>query len=164
MRTSSIIFNPTQTGPSAVLNHPEHWNKSALRVTDERKSHEQDSAHPRHRGAFTNVRRIIKMRCCSHLFEISNVIPKTPTGCEECLKIGDQWLHLRLCMTCGHVGCCDDSKNTHARKHFHSTNHPFIKSFESGEDWGWCYIDELLFESFPGSLTTQWCGVLGASH
>ncbi len=72
-------------------------------------------------------------------------------------------VHLRLCVTCGHVGCCDDSKNKHATKHFHLSNHPIIKSFEPGEDWGWCYIDELFFESFPGSLTTQWCGALGAT-
>jgi hypothetical protein len=87
------------------------------------------------------------MNCCSHLFEIGNVTPRTPNGCEECLKIGDRWLHLRLCVTCGHVGCCDDSKNKHAAKHFHSTNHPLIKSFEPGEEWGWCYVDELLLES-----------------
>ncbi len=101
------------------------------------------------------------MNCCSHLFEIGSVTPNTPNGCEECLKMGDLWLHLRLCVTCGHVGCCDDSKNQHAVKHFHSTNHPLIKSFEPGEDWGWCYVDELFFESFPGSLTTQWCGASG---
>ena len=103
------------------------------------------------------------MNCCSHLFEIANVTPKTPNGCEECLKIGDGWLHLRLCVTCGHVGCCDDSKNRHASKHFHETNHPIIKSFEPDEEWGWCYVDELLLESVPGSLTTEWCGVLGAT-
>jgi uncharacterized UBP type Zn finger protein len=84
------------------------------------------------------------MNCCAHLFEIGEVTPKTPNGCEECLKIGDRWLHLRLCVTCGHVGCCDDSKNKHAAKHFHSTNHPLIKSFEPDEEWGWCYVDELL--------------------
>lgn len=104
------------------------------------------------------------MKCCSHLFEINTVTPKTPNGCEECLQIGDRWVHLRLCETCGHVGCCDDSKNKHAAKHFHSTNHPLIKSFEPGEDWGWCYVDELFIESFPGSLTTEWCGVLGAAR
>ena len=60
------------------------------------------------------------MSCCSHLPENSNVTPKTPNGCEECLKLGDRWIHLRLCATCGHVGCCDDSKNKHAVKHFHS--------------------------------------------
>ena len=103
------------------------------------------------------------MNCCSHLFEIGEVTPKTPNGCEECLKIGDRWLHLRLCVTCGHVGCCDDPKNKHAAKHFHSTNHPLIKSFEPDEEWGWCYVDELLLESLPGSLTTEWCGVLGAT-
>lgn len=101
------------------------------------------------------------MNCCSHLFEISDVAPKTPQGCEECLKMGDRWVHLRLCIICGHVGCCDDSKNKHATKHFHSTNHPIIKSFEPGEDWGWCYVDELFFESFPGSLMTEWCGAPG---
>jgi len=101
------------------------------------------------------------MQCCSHLSDFNNVTPKTPSGCEECLKMGDRWVHLRLCMTCGHVGCCDDSKNTHARKHFQSTTHPLIKSFEPGEDWGWCYLDELFFESLPGSFTTEWCGALG---
>ena len=101
------------------------------------------------------------MRCCSHLFEVGNAAPRTPNGCEECLKVGDRWVRLRLCLTCGHVGCCDDSKNKHAAKHFHSTNHPFIRSFEPGEDWGWCYVDELFFESFPGALTTLWCGAPG---
>src|SRR5580765_1769833 len=111
----------------------------------------------------SNIRRISIMNCCSHLFEIGDVIPSSPNGCEECLKMGDQWLHLRLCVTCGHVGCCDDSKNQHAAKHFHSTHHPLIKSFEPDEEWGWCYVDELLLESVPGSLTTEWCGVLGAT-
>ena len=100
------------------------------------------------------------MASCSHLDRIRPVHPNT-SGCEECMKTGDEWVHLRLCMECGHVGCCDDSKNTHARKHFHSTTHPLIKSFEPGEDWGWCYVDELFFESFPGSFTTEWCGALG---
>ena len=103
------------------------------------------------------------MNCCSHLFEIDNVTPRTPNGCEECLKMGDRWLHLRICVSCGHVGCCDDSKNKHAAKHFHSTNHPLIKSFEPDEEWGWCYVDELLLESVPGSLMSEWCGVLGAT-
>ena len=63
--------------------------------------------------------------------------------CEECLKIGGRWVHLRECMTCGHIGCCDSSKNKHARKHFHATEHPIIRSFEPGEDWRWCYVDEI---------------------
>lgn len=62
-------------------------------------------------------------------------------GCEECLAKGGQWVHLRLCLTCGHVGCCDDSPGRHATRHFHSTRHPVIKSFEPGEDWAWCYKD-----------------------
>ena len=84
---------------------------------------------------------------CPHLNEIKEDIrPVTPEGCEECLKMGDSWVHLRLCLTCGHVGCCNQSKNKHATKHFISTNHPVIKSFQPGEDWMWCYVDELFME------------------
>lgn len=82
---------------------------------------------------------------CKHLNQIHDVSPRT-TGCEECLKLGDEWVHLRLCMTCGHVGCCDESKNKHATRHHHSTRHPIIRSLEEGETWYWCYPDELLFE------------------
>ena len=63
-------------------------------------------------------------------------------GCEDCLKIGDRWVHLRLCLTCGHVGCCDSSKNKHAATHFHAAKHPIVQSFQPGEDWRWCYVDE----------------------
>jgi uncharacterized UBP type Zn finger protein len=76
-----------------------------------------------------------------HLVEIRNVTPSAD-GCEDCLRIGSQWVHLRLCLTCGHVGCCDSSPNRHARRHFHSSSHPIIQSFEPGEDWRWCYVDE----------------------
>jgi len=79
---------------------------------------------------------------CTHLDQIQDVKPHT-NGCEECLKTGDTWVHLRLCMICGHVGCCDSSKNKHATKHFHKTNHPIMRSIEPGEDWGWCFIDEV---------------------
>ena len=79
------------------------------------------------------------------LDEIADVKPKTK-GCEECLKMGDTWVHLRLCRRCGHVGCCDSSKNKHATKHFHATKHPIVQSIEPGEDWFWCYIDEVMFE------------------
>jgi len=84
---------------------------------------------------------------CQHLSNLTeNVTPITPEGCQECLKMGDSWVHLRICMECGHVGCCDQSKNKHATKHFHKTKHPVIKSFQPGEDWMWCYIDEILVE------------------
>jgi uncharacterized UBP type Zn finger protein len=86
---------------------------------------------------------------CSHLDQIKRVKPpvKPKTkGCEECLKMGDSWVHLRLCLSCGHVGCCDDSKNKHATKHFRSTKHPIVRSLEKGENWMWCYVDELMFE------------------
>jgi hypothetical protein len=77
--------------------------------------------------------------------------PVTPSGrgCEECLRDGTEWLHLRLCMTCGHVGCCDDSPMKHATAHFHATNHPVIRSFEPGESWGWCFVDERFYDPLP---------------
>ncbi|HEY4000797.1 MAG TPA: UBP-type zinc finger domain-containing protein [Candidatus Xenobia bacterium] len=78
---------------------------------------------------------------CTHASHIHAVQP-TGRGCLECTQTGDTWVHLRLCMECGHVGCCDSSRNKHATKHFHQTQHPVIKSYEPGETWGWCYVDE----------------------
>lgn len=89
---------------------------------------------------------------CSHKDQISDVEARTD-GCEECLKIGDEWVHLRLCLACGHVGCCDQSKNRHATKHHHRTRHPLVRSFEPGEDWVWCYVDEVLMEA-NGEIAT----------
>ena len=74
-----------------------------------------------------------------HLKMICDVTPSAE-GCEDCLRIGSSWVHLRLCLTCGHVGCCDFFPHKHARKHFHETKHPIIQSFEPGEDWRWCYV------------------------
>jgi len=85
---------------------------------------------------------------CKHLAEIRDVTPSAE-GCEDCLKIGGTWVHLRLCMSCGHVGCCDNSPNRHATKHYNSIKHPIIRSFESGEDWGYCYPDDLFYEQLP---------------
>lgn len=79
---------------------------------------------------------------CSHLNQIK-VENTRKHECEECVKMGDTWVHLRLCLICGQVGCCDSSKNKHATKHFHSTSHPLIRSIEPGERWVWCYVDEL---------------------
>jgi uncharacterized UBP type Zn finger protein len=79
---------------------------------------------------------------CTHLDSVLTDRP-TSAGCEECLKLGDTWVHLRLCRTCGHVGCCDDSKNKHAARHFRTTGHPIMSSLESGEDWSWCYVDAI---------------------
>ncbi|MFI5311927.1 MAG: ubiquitin carboxyl-terminal hydrolase 14 [Gemmatimonadales bacterium] len=86
---------------------------------------------------------------CAHFDEVRGVEPRTPEGCEECLATGGQWVHLRLCLTCGHVGCCDNSPGRHATKHYHASKHPIIRSFEPDEGWGWCYIDEEFFESMP---------------
>lgn len=88
------------------------------------------------------------MNGCEHLKEIKQVTPSAD-GCEDCLKIGARWVHLRLCESCGHVGCCDSSPNRHATRHFHRTNHPIVKSFEPGEEWGYCYIDDRFYETLP---------------
>jgi uncharacterized UBP type Zn finger protein len=80
---------------------------------------------------------------CTHLDQVQDVTPNTQ-GCQECLAAGESWVHLRLCLICGHVGCCDDSKNKHATQHFHATGHPLMKSLEPGEDWTWCFVDRIL--------------------
>ncbi len=79
---------------------------------------------------------------CTHLNQIRRVKPSA-NGCEDCLKIGGRWVHLRLCKSCGHVGCCDSSPNKHASKHFRTSGHAIVQSFEPGEDWGWCYAHEM---------------------
>lgn len=82
------------------------------------------------------------MALCTHIDQIKpGVTPSTTEGCEDCLKTGDTWVHLRMCLTCGYAGCCNSSKNKHAQKHFESSGHPIIKSLQPGEDWKWCYID-----------------------
>lgn len=80
---------------------------------------------------------------CTHMDQIRAVQPGSQ-GCEECLQTGDSWVHLRMCLTCGHVGCCDSSKNKHATKHFLATGHPIMRSAEPGENWKWCYVDKLM--------------------
>ena len=82
---------------------------------------------------------------CNHRDMIRNVSPNTD-GCEECLATGGRWVHLRMCRTCGHVGCCDSSPGKHARKHAHIDGHPIIRSIEPGEDWSWCFVDETVVE------------------
>ena len=84
-------------------------------------------------------------RGCTHLGQIQEVSPNT-AGCEECLKLGEHWVHLRMCLICGHVGCCDSSPHRHATQHFHDTAHPLMQSAEPGEDWIWCYVDEIAME------------------
>lgn len=80
---------------------------------------------------------------CSHLSTIQDVRPSTTEGCEDCLREGSWWVHLRECLECGHVGCCDNSPRRHATAHWRGTSHPLVQSFEPDEDWAWCYPDEL---------------------
>ena len=87
---------------------------------------------------------------CSHLDQVEvRELPAEVAGCEDCLRTGGKWLHLRICLTCGHVGCCDNSPNRHATKHFHQSHHPVIRSYEPGEEWGYCYPHDLFVEELP---------------
>ena len=88
---------------------------------------------------------------CTHLDTVADVSPLSE-GCEDCLRMGGRWVHLRMCQECGHVGCYDNSPNRHATAHFHGTTHPLIQSYEPGEDWWYCYVEELMF-GVPGSRT-----------
>lgn len=83
---------------------------------------------------------------CEHAEQLAPVKPGTPEGCEECLKTGGSWVHLRICLTCGHVGCCDNSPGFHATKHHEATGHPVMASYEPGENWGWCYVQEQMLD------------------
>ena len=91
------------------------------------------------------VRHSWTMVDCPHLANIQQITPSAD-GCEDCLRTGDSWVHLRLCLSCGHVGCCDESPNRHATAHFGATSHPVIRSFEPDESWIWCFVDEFGFE------------------
>ena len=83
------------------------------------------------------------MPTCTHLDQIQiTQLPESVEGCEQCLAAGDPWLHLRICLECGRVGCCDDSPNRHASRHAHDSGHPLIRSLEPGEDWSWCFVDD----------------------
>jgi hypothetical protein len=88
---------------------------------------------------------------CAHLDRARDMSPSTLEGCEDCLREGTQWVHLRECLECGHVGCCDNSRRTHATAHWRSSGHVLMRSFEPGEDWGWCYDDDLFLG--PASAT-----------
>jgi len=104
------------------------------------------------------------MPTCTHLDQIQiTELPESVEGCEECLKTGDPWLHLRICLVCGKVGCCDDSPNKHATAHARESHHPLIRSLEPGEEWSWCYVDDLamLLEQVHGETRIPPSPLLG---
>ncbi len=100
-------------------------------------------------------------KACKHLEEAGrrpHAVHPSGHGCKECLEMGADWVHLRLCLACGHVGCCDNSPNRHATKHFHQSKHPVIRSFEPGEAWAYCYPDDAFadeFASLPGEAAAE---------
>ncbi len=83
---------------------------------------------------------------CAHASEIRDVVAESLNTCPECVAAGDRWVHLRVCLVCGHVGCCDNSRNRHARRHYHATGHTVIQSLEPRETWRYCYADDTLLE------------------
>lgn len=89
---------------------------------------------------------------CEHEVDLDPLPAPTPAGCEECLRAGSRWVHLRLCPTCGHVGCCDSSPGRHATAHAWHAAHPIIASYEPGERWGWCYVDETAVDLLAAAL------------
>ena len=89
---------------------------------------------------------------CTHTDLIESVTPSEKAACEDCLAIGGQWVHLRLCLECGKVACCDSSPNQHASKHAAAANHPIAASYEPGEDWAYCYVDDVMFDATPLKL------------
>ena len=92
---------------------------------------------------------------CIHLKTVRTDSPRTPDGCEECLKAKTRWVQLRICLRCGHVGCSDDSPGQHALKHFQETRHPLVRAFARGEDWGYCYVDDVRLEPAPRPVTWE---------
>ena len=86
---------------------------------------------------------------CEHFDQVTAVAPRTD-GCEECMAIGSSWTELRICLICGHVGCCEDSRHAHALEHFNATGHPMIGAYDPPAKWGWCYIDKRYFDPMPG--------------
>jgi len=93
-------------------------------------------------SAFSRKHPPREANACTHAEHIRDVTPDSPDSCLQCVEMGDTWFHLRICLECGQVGCCDNSKNKHATGHFEATGHPIIQSYEPGEAWRWCYVDQ----------------------
>jgi CPA1 family monovalent cation:H+ antiporter len=138
-RQAVLDIRARGTVPSEVLTHVMNSLDVEESIIDTSES--QDSSQ-RETELRTPLRRA---GGCDHLRDPGQPPgPRTPEGCEDCLAQGTQWVHLRLCMECGRVGCCDSSPERHATRHFEASNHPVIRSFEAGEAWLWCFVDELL--------------------
>ena len=137
-REAVLDVRDTGTVPHEVLAHvlaALDIEESIIEMADRADTDERDEAL---------VARV-KDAACEHLAEApSTAGPTTPDGCEECLAECRSWVHLRLCLTCGHVGCCDSSPGRHATAHHHESGHPVIRSFEAGEAWRWCFVDEVV--------------------
>ncbi len=119
------------------------WNGATLAPVDSRAVARVSQVCPRARRA-AGLETVRCMSSCEHLDQVRiTELPDTVAGCEDCLRTGDHWVHLRMCHTCGHIGCCDSSPNRHATAHHRTTGHPLIRSAESGEDWSYCYVEDV---------------------
>jgi hypothetical protein len=137
-----LVLRCITTGPGKTKHRRVPKSTRRIEIRSCPKSQDQFTSPAR---AELRTTRVGMSKACTHLATIRDVTPSA-RGCEECLKIGSPWVHLRICRTCGHVGCCDDSPNRHATKHFHATAHPIIEGYDPPEHWGWCYVDEVIFD------------------
>jgi len=140
------VLRTYSTGPAEIERYAATIRQGGYAALAAADDEETKAMNPRLRKDLDPARPIALIPTngtCAHVAGIKAVRPSAQ-GCEDCLRIGATWVHLRLCMTCGHVGCCDSSPNRHATKHFHQTTHPIVRSLEAGEDWGWCYQDEVM--------------------
>jgi hypothetical protein len=140
---SAHLLRTSGRGKVAVWEHNSHIGEDpAPELFHERASSEP--AKPPMEGRHVHTITGGAMASCTHLNHVLITdLPESVEGCEDCLLTGDPWLHLRICLECGHVGCCDDSPNRHARAHSASSDHPIIRSLEPGERWSWCFLDEV---------------------
>ena len=146
MSKTDPVCSPISLAPSPTLESISIWSTSPPRTAWCSDPTTSTASRPH----CTSPRRLSAMAAsdCTHVDTISAAAP-SDDGCTDCLAIGGRWVHLRRCAECGHVGCCDSSPNKHATAHFHATSHPIVQSFEPGEDWYWCYADEVMFQ-LPG--------------
>ncbi len=140
------VLRTYKTDPAEIERYAaaiRHGGYAALVAADTAETHAMSPRSRKDIDTATPIALTPTNGTCAHVAQLKPARPSAQ-GCEDCLRIGAAWVHLRLCMSCGHVGCCDSSPNKHATQHFHQTAHPIVRSLEPGEDWGWCYQDEVM--------------------
>ena len=150
-RRKAVVIQATPKRRDAGVESLRWYSRAAgLSSTCVRTRVREASANPNRRLRWVRGCHHDFVAACSHLDSVERLeLPELVAGCEECLAVGARWVHLRMCQTCGHIGCCDNSPGRHATGHHAASGHPVIRSAEPGEDWSWCYVDELMFRLRP---------------